>query len=56
MRPTNNWMYKMDQVSDVELTEVMAINSMVPYLLISRLKENMCCSDSYAHIINGSSP
>jgi len=54
LRTNNSWILKIDQVSTVELAEVHLVNSLVPFILASKLKPIMGnSSDSY--IINVSS-
>ena len=62
LRPTNSWIKKIDEVSGFEMTEVMIINSVVPFILVSELRSHMSKTNShntiskYTHVVNVSSP
>lgn len=53
LRPMNSWRMTADQVSTVELLEVHLVNSVAPFLLISRLRSLMSRrSERDKHIVN----
>lgn len=57
LRKNNSWNSKMDDISMIELIEVQVINSIVPSLLVSKLKKLMQNNHSNSkHIINVQSP
>lgn len=55
LRPINSWILEMDQVHAHELSKVMLINSIAPYILCSNLKKIMTKTSDYSWIVNVSS-
>jgi NAD(P)-dependent dehydrogenase (short-subunit alcohol dehydrogenase family) len=55
LRPINSWVLETDQVNPCELSKVMLINSIAPYILCSNFKKIMTKNDGYSWIINVSS-
>lgn len=56
LRENNSWTKTLDHVSTVELMEVFAVNSIVPTLLVSKLRNLMKNSEGDKHIVNVTSP
>jgi len=54
-RPINTWVQEIDEISIHECIEVHLINSIVPFYLISKLKDVMKNENDFSYIINVSS-
>ncbi len=52
LRKTNSWMYELEEVSLIELYEVLQINLITPFLLNTKLLPALTRNDRNAHIIN----
>ncbi|RYE84793.1 MAG: hypothetical protein EOO65_01665 [Methanosarcinales archaeon] len=50
LRRHNSWLMRMHEVSTPELAEVLAINTMAPFILNSRLKKLMAANRPSAEV------